>query len=754
MKAEDFPPDSAAPEVSVKLPSGLSLAWKKVNIPEPFLDVSPFLGARSSGYFIAVYDLVVKNDGDYDVCFGLRGASVIRIDGTAVASGAAPGSGIIVDGRFAHVSLTAGKHRGMILFDASRSNPLLSVRLVDCLELGGVSPLTPEILSVKGVYGQALGLRSVLRKIGDDPGWAAPGYDDSSWERISKLSIPSKEVLEAAGTSVVWFRFPLEVHAPKGIPPIQLTAAGLGSNRIKVYANAQVLDSLPDLGASFPPFPKQFFFPPEKVNIAVRVEVAPFFPYPDKDRAFWMVARDYHVALNEYNDHVKSENGYAAHRIVLIALFAVYLLFHAPLYFYYPKRRENLFFSLTLFFAMFGILCLHISDTTTNLDLWKITYSYGFLFSMPLSLVCGLALFQLTVMGRIGRTIYFYLALALVCGFMGSQYKNDYAHIYPLLITPEIIRLVLIISKRRRNGFWILSSVLVLISTGIVINAMGSVFNWPESSGFLRYAPWYLFAVFVQGMSVYLAREFARTSMRLEQFAASLEDQVTRRTHELDEEVSVRSKAEASLAESLGLLRAALESVIEGVLVLDNDRQVVVVNERFRQIWNIPPNWEKENNPAVRRTSILRQTEDPDGLNRALDRMLQPGSETISETVHLKDGRVLECIALPYLIGDEVSGRLLALRDVTERVHTEEARERLLVELQDALSKVRTLSGLLPICAACKKIRDDQGYWNRIEDYLKSHSEVDFSHSICPECTEKLYPELYGPNGTHTRPRE
>jgi PAS domain S-box-containing protein len=64
-------------------------------------------------------------------------------------------------------------------------------------------------------------------------------------------------------------------------------------------------------------------------------------------------------------------------------------------------------------------------------------------------------------------------------------------------------------------------------------------------------------------------------------------------------------------------------------------------------------------------------------------------------------------------------------------------------KLQDALAKIKTLSGLLPICAACKKIRDDKGYWNQIEVYIRDHSEADFSHSICPECAKKLYPEFY-----------
>lgn len=69
-------------------------------------------------------------------------------------------------------------------------------------------------------------------------------------------------------------------------------------------------------------------------------------------------------------------------------------------------------------------------------------------------------------------------------------------------------------------------------------------------------------------------------------------------------------------------------------------------------------------------------------------------------------------------------------------------KEHLIEELQDALGEVKTLSGLIPICASCKKIRDDSGYWNRIETYIEARSEADFSHGICPECAKTLYPDI------------
>ena len=69
-------------------------------------------------------------------------------------------------------------------------------------------------------------------------------------------------------------------------------------------------------------------------------------------------------------------------------------------------------------------------------------------------------------------------------------------------------------------------------------------------------------------------------------------------------------------------------------------------------------------------------------------------------------------------------------------------RENIILDLQDALAEVMTLRGIIPICSYCKKVRDDKGYWNQIESYIRDHSEADFSHSICPECAKELYPDL------------
>jgi hypothetical protein len=89
-------------------------------------------------------------------------------------------------------------------------------------------------------------------------------------------------------------------------------------------------------------------------------------------------------------------------------------------------------------------------------------------------------------------------------------------------------------------------------------------------------------------------------------------------------------------------------------------------------------------------------------------------------------------------------GISVLFRDISERRNTEGERERLIRELQAALTQVRALRGLIPICAWCKKIRNDHGYWEQLELYLKNHSEADFTHGMCPDCARKQTAALTG----------
>jgi len=142
-----------------------------------------------------------------------------------------------------------------------------------------------------------------------------------------------------------------------------------------------------------------------------------------------------------------------------------------------------------------------------------------------------------------------------------------------------------------------------------------------------------------------------------------------------------------------------------------------------------------------------------DGLHMAqLIREINPEIKIIATTAHNDTPYLMEAIEagidhyflkpidLSRLIGTiEKCSRDILARKAVQRHHQE--REKLIAELQAALEEIKKLRGILPICMHCKDIRNDQGYWERVEAYIARHSEVDFSHSVCPSCLQKHYPE-------------
>jgi len=161
-----------------------------------------------------------------------------------------------------------------------------------------------------------------------------------------------------------------------------------------------------------------------------------------------------------------------------------------------------------------------------------------------------------------------------------------------------------------------------------------------------------------------------------------------------------------------------------------------IVDRRIYKYMDIDAGIEKEI-ISRRELNNARETLREDSKKTGIIEAVYKISLGETKYIWLKDQATIEiyeqdkiCLSLGYLT------------IVTKEMKAEEEREKLVLELQGALENVKTLSGLLPICANCKKIRDDKGYWNQIEAYISDHSEADFSHSICPECAKKLYPDL------------
>lgn len=93
-------------------------------------------------------------------------------------------------------------------------------------------------------------------------------------------------------------------------------------------------------------------------------------------------------------------------------------------------------------------------------------------------------------------------------------------------------------------------------------------------------------------------------------------------------------------------------------------------------------------------------------------------------------------------VSGKYSGSVIILSDITDRIEAENKIRSQNNELEHALSDIKRLRGILPICAGCKKIRNDEGYWDQVEIYISEHSDAEFSHGLCPDCVQKLYPDL------------
>jgi PAS domain S-box-containing protein len=195
--------------------------------------------------------------------------------------------------------------------------------------------------------------------------------------------------------------------------------------------------------------------------------------------------------------------------------------------------------------------------------------------------------------------------------------------------------------------------------------------------------------------------------------------------------------ASSSLSESNDLYRLLFENGLDGLLLTAPDGSILDANPAACRILDRT----REEIIAAGRSGVL------DTANPRLAEMVAERERTGRThgelTARRKDGSIFP-VEISSVVFRDSEGELrtcIIMRDISERAAAEKERELLIRQLRSALAKVRTLSGLLPICAACRKIRDEQGFWQSLETYIRNHTEAEFSHGICPECRKHLYPE-------------
>jgi transcriptional regulator with PAS, ATPase and Fis domain len=174
------------------------------------------------------------------------------------------------------------------------------------------------------------------------------------------------------------------------------------------------------------------------------------------------------------------------------------------------------------------------------------------------------------------------------------------------------------------------------------------------------------------------------------------------------------------------------------VCITDRNFQIIMANKSY---WNL---WGKPSSKTIK-CYDHRPGEDCHTEKCELTQIINGVKIYVSESTKKYNNETRHFIltAEPFLDShNEIAGIIESFQDITERKKLEDEKAGLIDQLQSSLEKVKLLSGFLPICASCKKIRDDKGYWKQIESYIRDHSEAEFSHGICPECAQKLYPGM------------
>jgi len=211
---------------------------------------------------------------------------------------------------------------------------------------------------------------------------------------------------------------------------------------------------------------------------------------------------------------------------------------------------------------------------------------------------------------------------------------------------------------------------------------------------------------------------------------------------EVVQDITDRKRAEEALRKSEEQLRLIAESSAEIIYQLNLSGNIIYISPALEKVFGYTP----EEVLNLGYTPFFPESE-YERVEEAINKALGGENFQLLEFMSKrKDGSFfpIEISLTPTVKDGGIIGIQGVTRDITERKQAEKEREKLINELQNALKEIKTLRGILPICSSCKKIRDDKGYWQRLEAYIHEHAEVEFSHGFCPDCMKKLYPDYAG----------
>lgn len=239
-------------------------------------------------------------------------------------------------------------------------------------------------------------------------------------------------------------------------------------------------------------------------------------------------------------------------------------------------------------------------------------------------------------------------------------------------------------------------------------------------------------------------------SSRMEELVLARTAELAQANTRLQAQVDERNAIAAAMRTSSAMLRTVIDSTPDWIFIKDLEFRFLLANRSLAQVLNCTPeDFIGKDDLEMGHPRELVLGDPAKGIRgyRADDReVMETGQPKVIEAepalVHGVP-RILNTVKVPLRDGEgRVCGLLGYVRDITEIKEASAERERLITELQAALIEVKTLSGLLPVCGWCKKIRDDSGYWNSVEGYLKKSSGVAITHGICPDCSAKVMVDM------------
>jgi signal transduction histidine kinase len=478
-----------------------------------------------------------------------------------------------------------------------------------------------------------LGFRNWRYHSGDDPAWADPSFDDSSWETVdTRLFIG--QLPKDGWAGIGWFRLHVELAPelegePIGILLCQIGAAEIYLDGTRFHSSGQVAASAEGerKRSVVNPSPLLVSFGGGKHHvIAVRYsnhasDWAHEHGFP---AGFWMAARDYQYSVEQHENFLR---GHTAYQALFVAVPLAFTLLHLLLFFFYAREKANLYYAIFTIGAAALTYCVFQIRFASNLRLWLVLFWF-FKISLLVVLVSGVRFQYAVFYSRLPRRFWWLLAGAIVLGGFAWYLPEDVFGIAGMLVLVEMLRVVIRAILGKKDGAWIIGIGFGAFCVAVAWQALmglGVLTRLDEPYGMV-----YLYGILglIISMSVYLARSVAHVNKNLEaqlaqvrelsghleranqelgEYSQTLEKKVTERTHEL-------SSKNVELEDTLGELR---------------DTQIQLVqSEKMASLGSLVAGVTHELNTPVGVISSMHNT-----LIRAVDRL----KETLSGSSSRED---------------------------------------------------------------------------------------------------------------------